>query len=311
MRLLTLSVLLAMRWSELQPMLRSEAGGAAAYLGDELVIAGGTTWQNDVKLWLTDVQIYQPGSDRWVRGPELPVPLAYGAYISTGAGLEIFGGSDGKTTHRTSWRLDAAKKGWQKTGSIPVDSLLGRAAHVNGSTFLFGGCSDVADLTKCSDAVWRRDGQSEWRRVSAIPGGALGLGAIAVSGSAIYLFGGCSAGSDRKVVNESKAYRYDPETNRWKTIREMQAGNRGLTAVSLGGRFIYLLGGYTNSGFSADVLEYDIQTDGYTNLNRMPVALLGIEFVLNGRKLLGAGGEDQMRSRSARLLTATLPETAQ
>src|SRR6478609_10411613 len=117
MRLLTISILLAMRWSELQPMLRSEAGGAAAYLGDELVIAGGTTWHNDVKTWLADVQIYQPGSDRWVLGPKLPVSLAYGAFIATDAGLEIFGGSDGNRTHRTSWRLDAAKKGWQQTGS--------------------------------------------------------------------------------------------------------------------------------------------------------------------------------------------------
>ena len=146
--------------------------------------------------------------------------------------------------------------------------------------------------------------------MSAIPGGALGLAAVAVSGSAVYLFGGCSTDSDRKVLNHSKAYRYDPATNSWKAIREMKVSNRGLTALSLGARFIYLFGGYTDSGFSSDVLQYDIETDTYTNLSRMPIALLGVEFVLNGHKLLGAGGEDRMRSRSARLLTATLPETS-
>ena len=35
-----------------------------------------------------------PGSDRWVLGPKLPVSLAYGAFVATDAGLEIFGGSE-------------------------------------------------------------------------------------------------------------------------------------------------------------------------------------------------------------------------
>ena len=38
----------------------------------------------------------------------------------------------------------------------------------------------------------------------------------------------------------------------------------------------------------------------------MPFALLGIEFMMNGRAWYGAGGEDRMRSRSARLLEGYL-----
>jgi uncharacterized metal-binding protein len=304
-----MSPVTTIEWSERRPMPRAEAGGAAAYIGSELVIAGGTAWDGDVKVWLKDVQVYQPASDRWISGPSLPVALAYGPFVASAGGLEIFGGSDGKTVYRNSWRLNAANKSWERTGTVPADVLLGRAARVDHSVFLFGGCPDAADLARCSDAVWRRDGEGEWRRVSTIPGGPLALPAIAVSGSSIYLFGGCSMPASGKVMNHAGAYRYDSETNVWTTIQKLPAANRGLSAIASAKRYIYLFGGYTDSGFSSEVLLYDIEKDSYSRLKPMPVGLLGIEFVLNGHSIYGAGGEDRMRGRSARLLQGTLKET--
>lgn len=287
-------------------MLRAQAGGATAYLEGELVVAGGTTWVGEVKTWLSDVQIYNPASNTWRSGPALPVPMAYGPFVSSDTHLEVFGGGDGHTAQRGSWKLDAAKTKWVRTGSIPADALLGRAAHIGESTFLFGGCRDVVDLTTCSDAVWRRDGNREWQRVSTIPGGPFALAAVAVSGSAVYLFGGCSMDTNGKVVNHERALRYDPISNQWKTLRDLPKGNRGLTAVAYGDRSILLFGGYTDSGFSSEVLLYELQSYTYKRLKPMPLGLAGIEFVLNGRTIYGAGGEDRMRSRSARLLEGKL-----
>ena len=64
MRPLTVVLLLAVAptmtlvWTERKSMPRAEAGGAAGYLDGEFVIAGGTTWDGDTKLWLKDVQLY-------------------------------------------------------------------------------------------------------------------------------------------------------------------------------------------------------------------------------------------------------------
>ena len=296
-------------WSERHSMLQAEAGGAGAYLDGDLVIAGGTAWNKDEKLWLKTVQIYRPQKNLWREGPPLPLSLAYGPYVSSENGLEIFGGSDGKTAHRTSWKLDSAKTRWQETGSAPADVLLGRAARIGDSVFLFGGCADIVDLTKCSDAVWRRDGDGGWHRVSTIPDGPVALSAIASSASAIYLFGGCSMPAGGKVVNHSGAYRYDPVTNRWNTIRKLPVANRGLTALAVDDRSIYLLGGYADSGFTSEVISYDIREDLYRRLPSMPLSAASIEFVRNGQTLYGAGGEDRMRSRSARLFEGRLVET--
>ena len=224
-------------------------------------------------------------------------------------GLEILGGSYGQTAHRTSWKLEGSKTLWERTGSTPAGSLLGPAARIGDSVFLFGGCPDIVDLTKCSDAIWRRVGDAAWSRVSTMPDGPVALSAVATTESVIYIFGGCSMPVSGKVVNHARAYRYDPALNLWKRIRDLPAANRGLTAVANDKEHIYLFGGYTDSGFSSDVISYDIQEDRYRRLQSMPLGAASVDFVRNGRTLYGAGGEDRMRSRSARLFEGKLAET--
>ena len=162
--LFAMSTVTDIEWSERQPMPRAQAGGAAAYLDGDVVVAGGTTWIGDVKTWLSDVQIYNPASNTWRSGPKLPAPMAYGPFVSSATELEIFGGSDGQTAQRDSWKLNAAKTKWVRTGSIPADALLGRAARVGESVFLFGGCRDVVDLNHVLRCRLAAEGK---RRVAA------------------------------------------------------------------------------------------------------------------------------------------------
>jgi N-acetylneuraminic acid mutarotase len=293
-------------WTERKLMPRPEAGGAAGLVDGEVVIAGGTAWDGDTKLWLKDVQIYAPGRNAWRSGPVLPVPLAYGPFVHSTDGLEIFGGTDGQKVHRESWKLDRSKSKWHSTGTLPADPLLGRAARIGASVFIVGGCPDVADLSNCSDAVWRRDDGGPWRRVSSLPCGPLALMAIAVARHRVYIFGGCSMPPGGATVNRSEAYSYDPETNAWATLRALPNAKRGASALAIDDHTISIFGGYTATSFSADALMYDIAANAYTPAAPMPVPLMGVEFVMSGRSLYGAGGEDRMRGRSARLLEGRL-----
>lgn len=295
-----------MQWSDKAPMLRPQAGGGAALLGGELVTAGGTTWENNVKLYLSDVQIYSPVHDNWRKGPPIPEGLAYGAFAANEDALEIFGGTTGTASSRKIWRLDAAKSKWSQEGEAPADFIMGRAAHALGSTFVFGGGPDAAELHRCSSAVWKRDARGQWSQVSKIPGGAICLAAIAVAGARIYLFGGCHMPEAGKLFNNADAYEYNPANNEWRTLRSLPAAVRGPSAVAASTGTILIFGGY-GEAFSAVVWAYDIASDTYTEQEPMPAGMVGIEFVRHGATIIGAGGEDKMKSRSARTLAAQLP----
>lgn len=297
-------------WSTKDPMPRAQAGGAAALLGNTMIVAGGTTWENGVKLWLTDVQLYESSAagGTWRSGPPLLEALAYGPFLQSSSALEIFGGAGSATlASRAIWRIDSALARWTKTGETPADHLLGRAARVGRRVFLFGGCADVADLTRCSDIVWmREEPKGAWREVAKLPGGRVSLSASAVLGGRVYLFGGCSMPEPGKVVNHAEAWSFDPESFQFRRLRDIPEANRGLSAAILAAR-IYLFGGYVDSGFTAAVLSYDTKHDSYANEAAMPAAMSSIEFCARGANtLIGAGGEDRMKGRSARTFEVTL-----
>ncbi|MBS1825429.1 MAG: hypothetical protein JST93_08925 [Acidobacteria bacterium] len=304
-RLLLLLATMNWNWMEKTPLPKAQAGGAVALLNGSMVIAGGTNWENDVKHWLRDVQVYDVRADQWRQGPVLPEALGYGPYTQSAAGLEIYGGSDGASTSRKIFSLDAGLKAWKQTGETPAVVLLGHAARVGGAVYLLGGCEDVADLTRCTDAVWKRADGGKWERAGSIPNGPLALAATAVVDGRIYLFGGCSMPGG-KLRNHSEAWMFDPAGGKWKSLKALPAANRGVTAVASGGR-VFLFGGYTEAGFTADVLAYDPARDSYEAQPAMPLATVGLQFVEQGGRIWGAGGEHKMRARSARTFTAALP----
>lgn len=294
-----------LQWSTKTPMPQAQAGGAAALFGNTMIMAGGTAWDSGVKHWLKDVQLYDIAADRWRSGPALPEPLAYGAFEQSEGTLEIFGGTGGESVARSIWKIDASLTRWIRAGETPTDVLLGRAARVGRKVFLFGGCADVADLTRCSSAVWMREDESPWREVAKLPAGPVALSASAVLKGRIFLFGGCSMASPGQLVNRAEAWSFDPATFAFRRLHDLPSANRGLSAVAAAGR-VWLFGGYVNAGFTADSWSYDLAADAYTSQPPMPVAMSSIEFVARGKTLVGAGGEDRMRGRSARTFSAAI-----
>lgn len=302
--LAALSLLFA-EWTQVAPMPPGEAGGAAAWLGGELVLAGGTTWVANEKHFLRTTQIYTPGADRWRTGPDLPSAMAYGPFVSSTDGLEVFGGTDGAGAVRESFLLKPPFTHWTRSGSVPADVLLGSATLVGDSVYLMGGCPDAADLTRCSDAVWRRDAKGGWKQISRLPQGRLALQAAAPSGSNIIIFGGCSM-TEGRVLNHNQVWSFDTANETWEQAPALPASVRGLTAVALNRTQIVLLGGYTDAGFSDAVLLYDVRTREYKTLRRLPLPVMGAAAVLAGKQLYIAGGEDKARSRSSKVFRAEL-----
>jgi hypothetical protein len=304
-------------WIEKAPLPRGRAGGAAGLLGDDLVLAGGTLWDKDVKRWLDSVLMYNTSSNQWRIGPHLPTRLAYGGYTVTQYGFEIFGGNDGNRNHRECWALAPAKNRWTKTDTLPDDRLFAGTAQVDKSTYLLGGCRSYSDLTQCGDSVLVRDPAKGWHPISKIPNGAVSMSGVAVARRKIYVFGGCWMPSPNNLLDTNAAYMYDPSRNSWKRIRDLPAASRGASVVVLTDRYLLLLGGTRPSPtaipgkpspveISRSVIIYDTDADTYRDATPLPVGLVGTDFFFHRNTLYGAGGEDGIRGRSVRLFAGHL-----
>jgi N-acetylneuraminic acid mutarotase len=224
---------------------------------------------------------------------------------------------NGNGVSRKCWRLDRGASTWVQSGSLSEDSLLAGAQSIPGNVYLFGGCPDVADLSRCSNAVLQRDTKGKWKQVSTIPEGPAAIAAIASLGDHIYMFGGCAPTAPGTLRNLDRAYRYATSTGQWQRLRPLPLAVRSMSAVALNDSLILLAGGYTASqddakkhgsdyGFTAAAWIYDTERDTYEPAASLPFPVAGMEIVMHRTTVFGFGGENRMRGRSNRFLEGTL-----
>jgi N-acetylneuraminic acid mutarotase len=307
----------AISWRDRRAMPEGVAGGAIAAFHGEILYAGGTTWRDGVKHWLAETRRYNIAADSWEAGPALPEALAYGAHCShPGDAFEILGGMNEKGVSRKCWRLERGSSEWRSSGELPVDSVLASSQMVTGSVYLFGGCPDVADLSHCGAAVWRRDRKGIWAEVSKIPEAPVALSATAVVRDRIYLFGGCTPMGPGTLRNLNGANEFNTASGHWRKLRPLPSAARAMSAVTLDDHRILLAGGYTASqddakahgpdfGFSAAAWIYHIDSDQFESVAPLPFPVAGMELLASDGKVFGAGGEHRMRGRTPRLLEAS------
>ncbi len=291
----------AISWRDRRAMPEGVAGGAIAAFHGEILYAGGTTWRDGVKLWLAETRRYSIAADSWKAGPALPEALAYGAYCaSSGDVLEILGGANEKGVSRRCWRLDRGASEWRSSGALPVDSVLSSAQMVAGGVYLFGGCPDVADLSHCSAAVWRRDRKGTWAEVSKLPEVPVALSATAAVGDRIYLFGGCTPTGPGTLRNLDGAHEFQTASGRWRKLRPLPTAARAMSAVTLDDHRILLAGGYAASqddakahapdfGFSAAAWIYHIESDQFESVAPLPFPVAGMELLAVDGKVFWGG----------------------
>jgi hypothetical protein len=65
-----------LRWKQGKDLLLPKGGYGSGFLDGKLVVAGGTHWKDDKKLWLDEVVAYDAAGDKWETLTPLPKPLA-------------------------------------------------------------------------------------------------------------------------------------------------------------------------------------------------------------------------------------------
>ncbi len=122
---------------------------------------------------LTEVAIYDPATDSWSDGPDLPVSLHHTALVSTGDDLLVVGGYLGSSNSPTEGvlRLTAAGDAWETGPALP-DARGAGAAAWDGTRVVYGGGVSgeglpggiVADVFALEDGEWRLIGELQRNR---------------------------------------------------------------------------------------------------------------------------------------------------
>lgn len=118
---------------------------------------------------LNDVAIYDPASDSWSEGPDLPVSLHHAALVSTGDDLLVIGGYLGSSFGSPTdgvLRLTAAGDAWETGPALPGARAAGAAAWDGTRVVYGGGVSSAveADVFALEDGAWRQIGELQRNR---------------------------------------------------------------------------------------------------------------------------------------------------
>jgi len=287
-------------WERVASLPVANGGFFSGVVDGNLLVAGGTAWDGDTKLWLDQIWSYDPAANAWQKAGRLPAAVAYPGSGYNRNALWFAGGSSGAETHQTLWKL-GPKATLEKVAAIDRGAVYTAGALIGSTLYLVGGTDDQARLDRLTNAFVAIDVTTG--AILALPNypeKTLTTATAAAAGNQLFVFGGARWDAAAKTVaNHSSAYSYSPDTQRWDPLPPLPFAVRGLTAVTLDADHILIGGGYRSAeiGFVADAFIFNVKTRTYSPTLPLPYAAM-VSLVRNGEWLYCIGGEDRMRHRS-------------
>lgn len=288
-------------WQERAPIPAPPRAGliAAAYQG-KLLLAGGSDWQADKKVLHARTDLFDPTTNQWAAGPDLPQPRCDAAAATLGKNVYAFGGViDGKITPSVL-RFDGTR--WSEAGEIAPVMYAAAMATPRG-ILLFGGLSTFTDLSTATSglALWseRRGPQP----LAPFPGRPRVSTAFTFHQGHAYLFGGAHQPRGGALENLAEVWRYDLSRNQWQQLPDLPFVRRAWSAVPKGRR-IWLIGGYRET-FESGTFLYDPATHVVTSAAPLPHPLADVRFLRIGNRCINAGGETGFHIRAPWTLEAS------
>jgi non-specific serine/threonine protein kinase len=242
---------------------------ASAVHDGKLWVLGGLTGRRTASTGTTKVEAYDPVTDTWTEGPELPVALHHAMAADYDGELVVMGGwvpEGADLTASTSDKVYALRDDeWVELPSMPAPRAAGAAAAVGDELVVVGG--QAAEQLVAPIAIF--DGK-RWREGTELPTPREHLAAVSDGGS-VYAVGGRELSAD---TNTAAFERYDPETDEWTELPAMPTPAGSLGAGITSGHLI-AVGGETPTSVIDSVQSYDLESEEWTELPPLTVARHG------------------------------------
>jgi len=263
--------------------------------------------------------VYDPATDKWLRGVDLPATrhhLALAAVDAPTPALHAIGGFtreglDLRAMQTQNWRtVDIVNGSWAAARPLPAPQAEAVTLSHGGRIHMIGGRTPAGDANKSwsdqTDTGAHRvydPADDAWSTAAPLPF-ARNSAAGAVLDGALYVISGRTVAAG----NTPDCHAYDPDADRWREIAPLPApirqraprGQGGLAAAALGGR-VYAFGGEWfdgDGGVYADAWEYDPAADAWRAVAAMTRPRHGLGAVAHDGAVYVIGGASERGGRA-------------
>jgi len=280
-------------WSEVAPcpVPRFEASGVVVD-GELWVMGGFLSSMLDVT---KRIDIYDPSSNQWRLGPELPGAETHGGLASVGRDFLLVGGFEGNVLNRTTtagvWRWMAEGAAWKPGPDLPTPRAAVFAALIGTKLHAAGGLAPDGNTDAGEHLVWDLSGSPVWTAAPPLPN-PRNHGGGAASGGKFFAVSG-RHGWDEVAGDDPALDAFDPVSNGWSPRAPMPVSRSEIGAATISmsdGRLLIVGGSVTGKLPSGDVLVYDPPKDEWTTLPSLPIPLKGVVAVRIGEKVIVTTG---------------------
>jgi N-acetylneuraminic acid mutarotase len=297
-----------LHWTLSNPMPEPRSDYAAGVIGDKLIVAGGTFWTGTKDHWIqkqfsASTHEFDPVSQAWKQLPPMPFPLACAASAVVDGKLFVTGGFTGTQLNRKILVLEKTKDhyAWKEFGTFPFDRVyprsvaIGKLLYVIGGTLKFeprdptGTCCTSKTATRTLLVLDTQHPADGWKELASYPGDLRFYFMADTDGKNVWMFGGIYQELPADPVKQfSDVCRYEPATKKWeqaKPLPELSHEGNNPSPVFVDNGFVLI------SDFQK-VWKFDVTSQEYRELPKLPEAASVDRFVRIGNQIIGASGEN-------------------
>ncbi len=280
-------------WVELPPMNHARAAGAAAVVGDKIIVTGG---QANHEL-VTQTEVFD--GTKWTDVANIPTPRDHLAGVANRRYFFAVGGralSADKNLGAVE-RYDPATNLWVTLPSLPTPRGGLGAAIVGRRLVTLGGEGPTSVFNTVESLDLRTN---TWTTLPVMKTPRHGMAVLSV-GDAVYAIGGAGAPghTDSVTTNEAVDMTSFPTASPWRVLPSMPTARQQVGAtVSQGMTWIF--GGLTNGAATKKVEGYDPAISTWTSGPPLPLALHHEMAVVYRGEMVVMGGWYPAGSESTR-----------
>lgn len=256
------------RWMELPPLLQPRAAGAAAVVGDRIIVTGGVDANGKL---VNTTEIYD--GTGWKLGAPIPTPRQLLGAASDGKLVYALGGTTGTADLPVVEAYDPAADTWTTMPSLSQ----GRSdfgVTVSDARLVAVGGKSGAQILKSVAALDLTT--STWSDLPDMSTARHGL-AVADVGKTVYAIGGSTGAADDEVTQSAESLKLAPRrpqpANQWRTLPDAPTARLMMASTVLDGK-IWVAGGMLGAAQTLDTVEtFDPKTGVWEQQPPLPVPL--------------------------------------